>query len=267
MKIRYNLTTEDLVELQQNHLRTSKGYKKSLKIVGIVIIIFFVASGFFGLLGIEDFSFSTLMVDIVIPIIVSLFIIFLIYLFGEKINAYFYRIMFKIGDNSAYLGLNEIKLNEKYLIEKAPGIESKILWEKIVEYTEADKYLFIRISDVQGLIIPKFKAKSSTGLNKALTFIRTKLNDKKFSNKDYKVKSENSGVANSEKKGRCINVIKKILMWFSGFVLFLYTLLVLISMTQPNPSNDKLTNIIIVITFSLAIIYIWWEIIDSLRSR
>jgi uncharacterized membrane protein (DUF485 family) len=91
---------------------------------------------------------------------------------------------------------------------------------------------------------------------------------KKEDTKNYPIKSTYSENATPKKKKGCISIIKTIMMWFSGFCLAFFTIAFFVTVKTIEVSGGSVgINISVAIITLVVTIYIWWEIIYSLRSR
>jgi YcxB-like protein len=169
MNFIYDNSPEDMMEFQKYHLLNSKLYKQSrLKNILIGPLVFSIFLLFKFIHG--EVHLTTVLVFTGL----SLCWILLYPGHYKKNIIKKTRKIIKESDINAFIGKKEIEVNELGINVVSETSQSKYVWDKIVKIGETEKYLFIYITSLSAISIPKDKIISSNTTQDIIDFIKSK---------------------------------------------------------------------------------------------
>lgn len=152
MQIEFELDMNDWMELQKCHHQNSKQFQRTKLIVTLIMPI--VCSVF---LTIDAINGKLGWLNIVVFGILSL--LWVVFYPKRFVNRTIEKTKKTLdeGDNSGLLGKHKIILNDEGLHCTLPLSEQKIQWAGIKKVIETNDYLFLYVTSVSAIIIPKKK--------------------------------------------------------------------------------------------------------------
>lgn len=153
MKLQFNLSFEDLIDLQKNVISKSKHHRK---------VKYILLSGFPISLLFLNLIFQTPVSLLTIGMILLWIIVFPT-IYKKLTLSSTVRIMKKQNLNGV-LGSNTMLLDEQGITRKTKNNQNFLAWDQFVVVREDEKHYYLYVSDVQAMIISK----------SALTDARTK---------------------------------------------------------------------------------------------
>lgn len=153
--IEYERTVEDIIEFNLFHMSHSPSIRRQALFVQVVValLVFIVslAIGYSLNLGQRVLTYF----DYVLFLVLSTASFFMFpYLNRAEIIRGF-RKATNDGDNKAILGHQTVSLTPDHIFVKTQGTESKYTWASINKIAQNDKYIFLYISSINAIVIPK----------------------------------------------------------------------------------------------------------------
>nr|WP_307992539.1 YcxB family protein [uncultured Niameybacter sp.] len=147
-KFGYNLDEADYIDFNIYHVNNSKQVKKTLlvhRIVGALVIILggYLYTHYKDVLSIVVYGTATILWGIFYP---------KLFFKSTKNNL---KKMINEGTDMSLFKYREVVINDVNIIEEIFPDESMKRWTKVIKIGESDENIFIYVSDLEALIIPK----------------------------------------------------------------------------------------------------------------
>jgi len=156
MKLEYQLTEEDLFNFNDFHQKHSPvAIKTRRKSVAACSISMFLVM---TLLTIYEYGFSIGLT--VIFAALSSFVGFLYSIYFKSHSKRYLRKAIREGKNFSLNSPATVELTKDEILSNSSVGESKLKWDVVERIEETDDYIFIYISSLQAIIIPKSKVRS-----------------------------------------------------------------------------------------------------------
>ena len=152
LQIKYEFEMDDWMALQKHHLQQSKPFKNSVLLITILVPVFF---SLFLLMHLIRGEFN-----IIIAIIFAVLSVFWLIFFPKRAMSIFLpRIKRRLenGDNSSVLGWHTLTFTDKDILQIKPELETRIQWSGIQNVGVNDAYIFIYLTTISAIVIPKNK--------------------------------------------------------------------------------------------------------------
>ena len=173
MKIEYDLVKEDFIEFNMYRIMNSDKIKSSLLkqryfISLDVLVVIFILSLIAGAQW-----------KLFLPIFIMIYLLWVTYyprLFNNKAKRNIEKMIDEGNDNSVF-GRYTLTASEEGIVEESKSKTTKIKWNQIFSIIETLEHIFIRVSDIDTLIIPDSAFKTKDLRNEFVNTI------KKYQNK------------------------------------------------------------------------------------
>ena len=167
--IEFEHTIEAIIEFNLFHMSLSPSIRLQ-KLVGQIITASF---SFCGALAVSYILRARVLTsfDYLVALAISIgSFYFLPYLQRRDIIRGYHKIS-KEGYNKAVLGHQTISLTPENIFIKAPGSESRINWSSIDRIEQNEKFIFLYISSMSAIVIPKIVFSADNSLSDFLNYI------------------------------------------------------------------------------------------------
>jgi hypothetical protein len=155
MKIRYNLTMDDVIIFNEYFYEKSETIRKTIrkyrwKLAASPLI------GVFALIYFKNIPFTpAIIISAIIVVILSIPIYFLYPNYFKKRGLKYTKNLYKEGANKAILGERELLIQNEGIIEKTQYSEIPQKWESVEKIASYKNQTFIFIGAAQAYIIPQ----------------------------------------------------------------------------------------------------------------
>jgi hypothetical protein len=151
MKVEFEHTVEDFINIQSYHLDRSPTLKKSrlfIRIVFPLLFIIFLFGIFYAIQGRID------IIVVLLPVIGAIALYFLLPGAFKKASIKGILNMLKEGDNKSELGRVSIELSDRGINSITEAEESIVKWDSIIKVEENNQYIFLYLSSTRLIPIP-----------------------------------------------------------------------------------------------------------------
>lgn len=156
MTLHYNITFNDLMDLQKDGLKNSTYHKRTrIKLQWVTsFLIFFITILFFEFLS--QSGYGNLSQSNIATIAAGTIVYFMIFPFYYRtLNIINFKRVFKNNNNSNMLGDWKLTFIEEGITRETENSTSFFKWEAFEKATQDDQHYFLFLSDLQAVIIPK----------------------------------------------------------------------------------------------------------------
>lgn len=151
MKIRFEVTIEDMIAFNRYHVLNSSSYWPTV-ILGMTLVSILPLSLMLVLILSRRVS---LIASLMIGLLVAGWAAFTYYRkFPAAIEKSTRRFL-KQGNNQGLFGTHELEIEDEWLVERTDVNASRQAWKAIERIVETDEYVFIYLSAVSAHVIPK----------------------------------------------------------------------------------------------------------------
>lgn len=153
--VEFERTVEDTIEFNVFHMSHSPSIRQRALFAQIIVavLVFIVSLAVGYLLNLDKRALTYFDYALFLVLSVASFFIFP-YLNKAEVIRGLHKAT-KEGDNKAILGHQTISLTPEHLFVKTPGSESKYTWASIDKIVQNDKYIFLYISSISAIVVPK----------------------------------------------------------------------------------------------------------------
>lgn len=174
MKLEYELTKQDYIDFNIDHMKNSNILKRSLLMQQYGIAVLYLVMPFI-FANVTDIPLWYWLTSFVIAAV--LWIIFYPKYFMSA-SAKRISKMIDAGKNKDMFGKHSLTISEEGINEASENGESKINWSGVEKIIETEGHFFIYISSVMAYIIPKSAFKDENAKNEFLSSLKGKIGEK-----------------------------------------------------------------------------------------
>ena len=168
MTLTFNLDIHDWMAFQKHYLDHSKEFRRTKRIIAWVVPL---VMSFFVVIDLYKGEFN-----IISAVVLSAFAVAWLLLYPKRLTSRTLKKakkMIEEGDNTSFLGPQELVLTEEGLLIKLKDSEQKMGWKAIKKIEQTDAHLFLYNSAISAIIIPKLKLHAD--LKELETLLRSKV--------------------------------------------------------------------------------------------
>ena len=182
--IEFERTIEDIIEFNLFHMKNSPSIRRQALITQVaaaaLAVMVSLSTGY--LLGIDKKAGTGFLYVLTLVLSIAAFFVVPFLSRAEVINGF--RKATKEGDNKAILGNQTISLTPDNIFVKTPAGESKYTWAVIDKIVQNDKYIFLYISSINAIVIPRKAFSTDSSLQEFVDYLNLHREKKKAASKD-----------------------------------------------------------------------------------
>ena len=169
--VEFERTVEDTIEFNVFHMSHSPSIRQRALFAQIIVavLVFIVSLAVGYLLNPDKRALTYFDYALFLVLSVASFFIFPYLNKAEVIQGL--RKVTKEGDNKAILGHQTISLTPEHLFVKTPGSESKYAWASIDKIVQNGKYIFLYISSISAIVVPKKAFSTENELQEFVAYV------------------------------------------------------------------------------------------------
>jgi len=169
--IEYERTIDEITEFNLFHMSHSPSARQQILIAQIFVasLVFLVSLAVFYLLHQENKVLPSFKYIVALVASVVCFFAYPAFHRSEVIREF--RKATREGDNRSILGHHTITLTQENIFIKAPGGASTYTWSSINKVAQNDKYVFLYVSSINAIVIPKNAFSGSDSLQEFLDYV------------------------------------------------------------------------------------------------
>lgn len=152
MKISFDFEMDDWMAFQAHYLKTNTYFKVVSWMMTLILPVALFSSIIFQ--EMKELT-RTVMIGFVL-VMSGLWVVFLPRFMMNQVMKRT-RKMIENGDNSGFIGPQEVEFSEEGIIHTAPASQTTYQWKGIVKFQENEDYFFLYVTAVSAIIIPKKK--------------------------------------------------------------------------------------------------------------